>query len=240
MAEDLRWHFHNKSNDGKMRHPVDSVTWDLVNDKWELFAADPRNLRLGLSTDGFNPFSMLSSTYSCWPVMLVTYNLSPALCMKKENIMLTLLILGPKQPGNDIDIYLEPLIEDLECLWHNGVVTYDAFSKATFNLKAILLWTISDFPAYGNLAGCCTKGRMACPLYGKNTHHRRLKHCRKFVYMGNRIFLAPAHPYRRKKTWFDNTVEHGRKPRILTGRDIYAALRNFQNEFGKGNNKKRK
>lgn len=99
MAEDLRWHFHNKSNDGKMRHLIDSVTWDIVNDKWESFTADPRNLRLGLSTYGFNPFSMLSSTYSCWPVILVTYNLSPALCMKKENIMLTLLIPGPKQPG---------------------------------------------------------------------------------------------------------------------------------------------
>lgn len=43
-----------------------------------------------------------------------------------------------------------------------------------------------------------------------------------------------------KKAWFDNTVEHGRKPRILTGRDIYAALRNFQNEFGKGNKKKKR
>ncbi|XP_040371992.1 uncharacterized protein LOC112192328 isoform X2 [Rosa chinensis] len=240
MAEDLRWHFNNKSNDGKMRHPVDSVTWDLVNDKWESFAVDPRNLRLGLSTDGFNPFSMLSSKYSCWPVMLVTYNLPPALCMKKENIMLTLLIPGPKQPGNDIDIYLQPLIEDLEHLWHNGVVAYDAFSRTTFNLKAILLWTISDFPAYGNLAGCCTKGKMACPLCGKNTHHRWLTHSRKFAYMGHRKFLSPTHSYRGKKAWFDNNVEHGRKPRILTGRNISVALRNFPNDFGKGSNKKRK
>ncbi|KAK9936382.1 hypothetical protein M0R45_013227 [Rubus argutus] len=159
MGEDLRWHFNNKSNDGKMRHPVDSVTWDLVDDKWQSFSADPRNLRLGLATDGFNPFSMLSSKYSCWPVMLVTYNLPPMLCMKKENIMLTLLIPGPKQPGNDIDVYLQPLIEDLQHLWHNGVEVYDAFSKTVFNLRSILLWTINDFPAYGNLAGCCTKGR---------------------------------------------------------------------------------
>ena len=28
---------------------------------------------------------------------------------------------------------------------------YDASSKETFNLKAILMWTINDFPAYGNL-----------------------------------------------------------------------------------------
>lgn len=125
-----------------MLHPVDSVTWDLVNDKWESFVADPRNFRLGLSTDGFNLFSMLSSKYSCWLVMLVTYNLPLVLCMKKENIMLTLSIPSPKQPGNDIDVYLQPLIEDLQHLWHNEVDTYDAFSRTNFNLKEILLWTI--------------------------------------------------------------------------------------------------
>lgn len=195
MAEDLRWHFTNKCTDGKMHHPVDSVTWDLVNDRWEDFAIEPRNLRLGLSTDGFNPFSTLSSRYSCWPVMLVTYNLPPMLCMQKENFILTLLIPGPKQPGNDIDVYLEPLIEDLQILWSNGVETYDAFSGTIFNLKAILLWTINDFPAYGNLAGCSTKGRNACPLCGKGTHCRWLQYSRKFAYMGHRKFLPPTHSY---------------------------------------------
>ena len=93
LAENLRWHFNNKSNDGKIRHPVDSVTWNVVDETWKSFASNPRNLRLGLATDGFNPFLTLSSKYSCWPVMLVTYNLSPMLCMKKENIMLTLFIV---------------------------------------------------------------------------------------------------------------------------------------------------
>lgn len=240
MAENLRWHFDQKSSDGKMRHPVDSTTWDLVNNKWESFAAEPRNLRLGLSTDGFNPFSMLSSKYSCWPVMLMTYNLPPSLCMQKENIMLTLLIPGPKQPGNDIDIYLQPLIEDLQLLWSGGVEAYDAFSKSIFNLKAILLWAINDFPAYGNLAGCYTKGKQACPLCGKTTHHIWLPHSRKFAYMGHRRFLPPAHSYRRKKSWFDNTIESGRKPRILTGRNILHVLQNFPNYFGKVKKKKRK
>ena len=135
-----------------------------MNERWPTFANEARNLRLGLSTDGFNPFGNLSSTYSCWPVMLVIYNLPPFLCMKKENIMLTLLIPGSKQPGNDIDIYLQPLIEDLLELWNNGVNVFDSFDKEVFNLRAILIWTINDFPAYGNLSGCYTKGRLACPL----------------------------------------------------------------------------
>ncbi|KAH0987638.1 hypothetical protein GBA52_014815 [Prunus armeniaca] len=80
--------------------------------------------------------------------------------------MLTLLISRPRQPGNDIDVYLEPLVEDLKELWINGVSVYDVFNKSTFNLKAVLMWTINDFPAYGNLSGYSTKGEKACPVCG--------------------------------------------------------------------------
>ncbi|KAL6194423.1 hypothetical protein ACLB2K_035507 [Fragaria x ananassa] len=138
-AEQLTWHHTHKSQDGKMRHPVDSLAWKKVDRKWPSFAKDPRNLRLGLSADGFNPFGDRNSQYSCWPVTLVAYNLPPSLCMAKEHLLLTLLIPGPKQPGNNIDVYLEPLIEDLKELWVNGVSAYDAFTKSTFNLKALLL-----------------------------------------------------------------------------------------------------
>ncbi|KAH7853391.1 hypothetical protein Vadar_001845 [Vaccinium darrowii] len=157
MAENLKWHSTHGSNDGKMRHPVDSPTWKIINvdsptwkiinDKWPSFLVDPRNLRLGLATDGFNPFSNLSSTYSCWPVTLVTYNLRPWLWMKRKNDLLTLLIPGPKQPGNYIDVYLQPLIEDLQELWSLGISVYDKSTDSIFNLRAILLWTMNDFPA---------------------------------------------------------------------------------------------
>lgn len=64
MAEDLRWHYTNATEDGTMRHPVDSISWAQVNAKWPDFAADPRNLRLGISTDGMNPFSMQSTNHA--------------------------------------------------------------------------------------------------------------------------------------------------------------------------------
>ena len=54
-------------------------------------------------------------------------------------------------------------------MWCIGELTYDAVSKTTFTLKAMLLWTISDFPAYENLAGCKVKGKMGCPICGKHT-----------------------------------------------------------------------
>ena len=35
--------------------------------------------------------------------------------------MLCMMIVAPRQPGNDIDVYLAPLIEDLRKLWEHGV-----------------------------------------------------------------------------------------------------------------------
>ncbi|RVW62905.1 hypothetical protein CK203_059764 [Vitis vinifera] len=122
--------------DGKMRHPFDSPSWKVIDHRWPDFAAEPRNLGLAISADGINPHSSLSSRYSCWLVVMITYNLPPWLCMKRKFMMLSLLISGPQQPGNDIDIYLAPLIEDLKTLWEIGVEAYDAYQRES---KDILL-----------------------------------------------------------------------------------------------------
>ena len=82
-------------------------------------------------------------------------------------MMLSLLISGPQQLSNDIDVYLAPSVDDLKTLWDVEVETYDAHNQEFFTLKAILLWTINDFPAYGNLFDCTTKGYYACPKCGK-------------------------------------------------------------------------
>ncbi|XP_013631991.1 PREDICTED: uncharacterized protein LOC106337430 [Brassica oleracea var. oleracea] len=233
MAEDLVWHFNNASSDGTMRHPVDSITWSTVKDKWPQFSDEARNLRLGLCTDGMNPFSFQSSTHSTWPVLLVNYNMHPTKCLKEENIMLTLLIPGPTAPSNNIDVYLAPLIDDLKDLWNEGMVVYDAFKKENFTLKAMLLWTVSDYPGLGTLAGCKVKGKQACTVCGKDTPFRWLKFSRKHVYLGNRKRLRPEHPYRRRRKWFDNTVEEGTVSRIESGRDIFETVKDFRNHFGK-------
>ena len=78
-AINLRWHSSNKSTDGKMRHLVDSEAWNAVDERWPEFSLEPNNLRLGLAADGINPYKNMSSTYSCWPIMLVVYNLPPEL-----------------------------------------------------------------------------------------------------------------------------------------------------------------
>jgi len=75
--------------------------------------------------------------------------------------MLSMMILGPRQQGNDIDVYLSLLIEDLTKLWDEGVLLFDGFHKETFQMRAMLFCTINDFPAYGNLSGYSVKGHHA-------------------------------------------------------------------------------
>lgn len=158
IASDMRWHKEKRLNiDGVLRHPADGEAWKDFDRQFEWFAEDPRNVRLALATDGFNPFDNISTSYSTWPVILIPYNLPPWKCMKEAFFFMSLLIPGPKSPGKEIDIYLQPLIDELKDLWSNDIEIYDAYSGQNFHLHAALMWTINDFPAYGNLSGWSTK-----------------------------------------------------------------------------------
>ena len=44
--------------------------------------------------------------------------------------MLSILIQGPKQPGNGIDVFLEPLLEDMGKLWNDGELVWDEFKQS--------------------------------------------------------------------------------------------------------------
>jgi hypothetical protein len=52
--------------------------------------------------------------------------------MKDPFMILSLIILGRTALGNDIDMYLWPLVDDLHELWNEGVTTYDSSTKETF------------------------------------------------------------------------------------------------------------
>jgi len=105
------------------RHPTDSIQWKKFDDEFPEFGKESRNIRLGLAIDGINLFGNMSMNHSSWPVLLVIYNLPLGLCLKRKYMMLSMMISGPKQPGNDINVYLSPLIEDLKLMW-NKVLKY--------------------------------------------------------------------------------------------------------------------
>ena len=70
-----------------------------------------------------------SAPYSCWPIIVTPYNLPPELCMTKPYLFLTCLVPDPYSPKAKIDVYLQPLIDDLQHLWSDGVWTYDVSKK---------------------------------------------------------------------------------------------------------------
>ncbi|KAL4580605.1 hypothetical protein LXL04_016805 [Taraxacum kok-saghyz] len=232
-AKLLRWHAEERKRDGKMRHVADSPQWRNINHEFEEFGDEIRNIRFGLSADGINPFRNMSSRHSTWPVLLCIYNLPPWLCMKRKYIMMSLLIQGPKQPGNDIDVFLAPLIEDMKKLWNSGVEVYDAYKKENFELRAMIYCTISDFPGYANLSGYSTKGKKACPVCEENTRSMWLKNCNKIVYMGHRPSLPKNHLYRTRGNLFDGKTEEEDMAPPMDGETTFSRVRNLEIEFGK-------
>ena len=153
--------------------------------------------------------------------------------MKSEYSILSLLIPGPRSPGNDIDIYLQPLIDELKLLWDSGVETYDASRNITFQMRASLMWTISDFPAYAMLSGWSTKAMFVFPCCNYGTNSRYLKHSRKMFYMDHHVFLPMDHPWRSNKRSFNGKTEFRPPPAPLKGIDVLNSLRDFENVFGK-------
>ena len=78
--------------------------------------------------------------------------------MKKEFSMMSLLIPRPISPGKDIDVYLQPLVDELKELWEIGVETYDASKGENFQIRAALLWTLNDyFPSFCMMFSWSTK-----------------------------------------------------------------------------------
>jgi hypothetical protein len=107
------------------------------------FGEEDRNIRLGMATDGVNPYAVKSTNWSSWPVCLLNYNVLSWFTTKKHFIMLSMII-----PENEsvtcetFDFYLQPLIEELytlwiECVWIQDAAKYGGFTS--FNWRAILL-----------------------------------------------------------------------------------------------------
>ncbi|GKA21753.1 RNA-directed DNA polymerase, eukaryota [Tanacetum coccineum] len=129
--------------------PVDGRAWKNFDTKYPNFAKEPEISIIGMLRDGFN---------------------------RSSSFMLTLLIPGPKSPGKDIDVYLRPLIDDLKVLWAlKGVETIDVATGQKFNMRAMVLWTINDFPARSSLSGWSGQGYKACPTCNEDTPSVRVK-----------------------------------------------------------------
>jgi hypothetical protein len=222
-------------DDGKLRHPSDGKQWKHFNAKFSEFGDEARNVRFALSTDGMNSFGDLNSSYSTWLVILTIYNLPPCLCEKRKYLLLTMIISRPRQPSNDIDVFLEPLMEDMQILWEDGVKMMDASLKE-FTLKAIIFITITNYPSLFSLSGQI-KGKLGCVVCIDGTCYTYLSASKKMVYMRHRRFLVKKHRYRvaTMNKYFDNQEEPetNEPERTRYGQKVFDMVKGIYVEFEK-------
>jgi hypothetical protein len=72
-AKLMTWHKSDCKQEHMLRHPADGSQWRKIDRKYKDFVGEARNIRFGLSTDGFNPFGKFSSGHSTWPVTLCMF-----------------------------------------------------------------------------------------------------------------------------------------------------------------------
>ena len=140
--------------------------------------------------------------------------------MNPANCFMALLIPGPKSPGKDFDVFLEPLIEDLIDLW-KGVRTFDACTGKKFDLRAAVLWCIHDYPALSTLSGRTTKGYYACIHCDKDPLSRAIRN--KICYIGHRRYLFQGHACRRSLA-FGGKCENKDEPGKFTLEEVLEEL----------------
>ncbi|XP_075087662.1 uncharacterized protein LOC142169665 [Nicotiana tabacum] len=229
FAPHMRWHYENRRVPGILCHPSDGEAWKHFDRMYPDFANEPRNVRLGLCANGFTPFSISVAPYSCLPIFVTPYNLPPEMCMTSPYLFLTGIALGPTNPKSLIEVYLQPLIDELKLLWHEGVETYDISTKQIFKLRATLMWTINDFLAYGMLSGWSTARKLACPCCMEDTKAFTLKHGGKNTWFDcHRRFLPMDHEFRRNTSAFmKNQTDYDEPPATLPGEEICERVKNF-------------
>jgi len=158
--------------------------------------------------------------------------------MKQSNFILSFLIPGKEALGSDMNLYCEPLVNDLLDMIEHGVRTYDASRGEFFQLRAAILWTITDFPGLGYVSGSVTSGEAACPDCHFFTDSFRLGNGSKNIYMGHRRFLHENHPFRFDVDKFGGT-EFRTAPTPLTGEEILECTKDLSTSFGKDPSEKK-
>ncbi|KAM3301675.1 hypothetical protein P3S67_016177 [Capsicum chacoense] len=135
----------------------------------------------------------------------------------------------PSNPKHKIDVYLQPLIKELTLLWETGVEAFGISKRQNFQLRAALIWTISDFPAYSTLSGWSTAGKLACPYCIEETQPFRLQHGRKQSWFDcHRMILDHHHPFRRdQKNFLKGQTVRRPPPTNRTGEEILDQICNL-------------
>jgi hypothetical protein len=141
--------------------------------------------------------------------------------MKQGFVFLALVILGPKEPRKQINIFMHPFFEEMKELWQ-GVDAYDSYLECHFNLRATYLWSIHDYLAYDKFASWCVHSRLNYLICMDDTDAFRLEHDRKVSFFDcHQRFLPSNHEFTNDTRSFlkGKTIRKG-LPKQKFGADI--------------------
>jgi len=224
-AKQMTWHKNGlRYNPEKMVHPSDGEAWTHFDGIHHEKAQEARNVRVALATDGFNPYRMMAAPYTCWPVFVIPLNLPPGVVFQRQNIFLSLII--PEHPGNNMGVFMEPVIDELVCAWEEGVWTYDRATKRNFKMHVWYHYSLHDFLAYGIFCGWCVHGKFPCPVCKTTLQFFWLRKGGKFSsFDKHRQFLPLDHAFRRDiKNFTKGVIVTDPAPPMLTGAAVRAQV----------------
>jgi hypothetical protein len=196
-AKQMTWHKNGKRyTPDKMAHVSDGEAWTHFDSIHPEKAREARNVRVALATDGFNPYGMMAATYTCYPIFVIPLNLPPGVCFQRQNVLLSLII--PGHPGNNMGVFMEPLVDELLRGWEEGVWTYDRATKKNFKMYVWYQYSMHDFLAYGIFSGWCVHGKFPCPVCKEGLRFIWLQKGGKYsAFDKHRQFLPMDHAFRR-------------------------------------------
>ncbi|KAL0296162.1 UNVERIFIED_CONTAM: hypothetical protein Sradi_6668300 [Sesamum radiatum] len=148
----MTWYANHQADKGSMCHLSEAEAWRHFDQTYSNFTAESRNVRLGFARMGSHH---TGSTIARTLVgsLYLSHIISHQKCASFEYMFLTMMIPGPLNPKRLIDVYLEPLIKELQNLWPMGILTRDSAKDETFTMRIMLMWTVNDLPAYEMASG---------------------------------------------------------------------------------------
>ena len=121
------------------------------------FLSAPLTYGLMMNIDWFQPYKHVS--YSVGVIYIVNMNLPRLLRFKTENVMLIGIIPGPREPSQNINSFLSPLVNELTMFLEGIEMNVAGFSNKK-KVRCALLSVACDLPA----------GRKACGFLSYTAH----------------------------------------------------------------------
>ena len=141
IARQMTWHKTAKrteldaNGNVMMVHTSDGEAWKrfdaLHKEKWQIqgILESPSAQMGSVCLVRWQPHTVVGPCLSF-------HSMPPGQIMQRKNIFLTLIIPGPNYPGKNMNVYMQPLKDELQQAWDNGLKTYGAFSKENFIMRA--------------------------------------------------------------------------------------------------------